>query len=45
VLKSGDFFSAHADLRRTALAGSRYNPLRDDFANTSILIASSRAAG
>jgi hypothetical protein len=44
VMKSAEFFARHADLRRTALAGGAYNPLRDDFSNTSVLVAGGRAA-
>lgn len=43
TLKSAGFFSRHADLRRTALQGTQYNPLRDDFSNTSVFIGSSSA--
>lgn len=45
TLKSSKFFGRSADLRRTALQGSNeYNPLRDDFSNTSIFTGSSAAA-
>ncbi len=40
VAKSAKFFSRHADLARTALCGTAWNPLRDDFSNTSMFIGS-----
>lgn len=40
IFKSAEFFAEHGDLRRTALGGSQYNPLRDDFSNTSVFVGS-----
>ncbi len=40
MLKSREFFEIYADVSQTACGGGGYNPLLEDFSNTSFLLAS-----
>ena len=42
VLKSREFFETYANVGQTACSGGGYNPLLEDFSNTSFLLASTQ---